>query len=83
MSDFRQVTPAFWASPQIELDDVQEAQSRGFKLIINNRPDEEEAGQPSGGEIERAARLAGIDVLRVFAHAGEYGAWGRAATAGL
>ena len=45
MSDFRQVDTSFWASPQIGLADVADAQARGITLIINNRP-EGEADDP-------------------------------------
>jgi uncharacterized protein (TIGR01244 family) len=33
---------------------------RGVKMIVNNRPDGEEAGQPRSAEIEAAAKAAGI-----------------------
>ena len=61
MSDFRRLSDAVLASPQITPDDIAEAKSSGVTLIVNNRPDGEEAGQPSGAEIEAAARRAGID----------------------
>jgi uncharacterized protein (TIGR01244 family) len=32
----------------------------GVRLIINNRPDGEEAGQPCSSEIEAAAKAAGL-----------------------
>ena len=61
MSDkFRQVTEDFWVSPQITADDVKAAAAMGIKLIINNRPDGEAPGQPTGAEIEAAAREAGL-----------------------
>jgi uncharacterized protein (TIGR01244 family) len=34
--------------------------ARGVRLIVNNRPDGEEAGQPGSAEIEAAAVEAGI-----------------------
>ena len=58
MSDFRPVSASFWASPQIGLPDVAEAQARGITLIINNRPEGEEADQTPGSAIEAAARAA-------------------------
>lgn len=60
MSDFRRVTPSFWASPQIGLDDVREAQARGFAMIVNNRPEGEAADQVPGDVIAAAAREAGL-----------------------
>ena len=32
----------------------------GVKMIVNNRPDQEEPGQPTSAEIEAAAAAAGI-----------------------
>jgi uncharacterized protein (TIGR01244 family) len=51
MSDFRKVTETFWVSPQIDVSDVARAKALGFTLIINNRPDGEAPGQPTGAEI--------------------------------
>ena len=36
---------------------------QGFAALINNRPDDEEPGQPSSAVIEAAARVAGLDYL--------------------
>ena len=71
MSDFRQVTPSFWASPQIGLADVAEAQARGMTLIVNNRPEGEADDQVPGAEIEATARAAGLDYVAIpVGHAG-------------
>jgi uncharacterized protein (TIGR01244 family) len=61
MSDFREVTPSFWASPQITLADVAEATARGFTLVINNRPEGEAEDQTPGAMIAEAARAGGMD----------------------
>lgn len=60
MSDFRQVTDQFSVAPQIELDDIPRAAQAGFKLLINNRPDGEQPGQPTSAEVEAAAKAAGL-----------------------
>ena len=60
MSQFRALSDHMMASPQITPADVAEAASLGVTLIINNRPDGEDDGQPSGAEIEAAAKAAGI-----------------------
>lgn len=60
MSDFRQITSSFWASPQITVSDVAEAKALGFALIINNRPEGEAGDQTAGSEIEQAARATGM-----------------------
>ena len=65
MSEFREVTPTFWASPQIGLADVADAQARGIALIVNNRPEGEADDQVPGAEVEAAARAAGLDYLAI------------------
>lgn len=45
---------------QIRPDEVSELAAQGITLIVNNRPDGEEPGQPAGAEIEAAASAAGI-----------------------
>lgn len=46
---------------QIQPEDVEIAKAEGVTMIVNNRPDGEEPGQPLGAEIEQAARAAGLD----------------------
>lgn len=65
MTDFRRVTDAISVSPQIAPQDVATAAAQGFKLVINNRPDDEQAGQPSSAQIEAAARAAGLDYVHI------------------
>jgi sulfide:quinone oxidoreductase len=54
------LTDALSVAPQIEPDDVAEAAARGFRSVINNRPDGEQDGQPAGASIEAAAQRAGL-----------------------
>ncbi|GGZ86834.1 TIGR01244 family sulfur transferase [Novosphingobium arvoryzae] len=68
---FRQLSPRVFASPQIGLAEVAEAQAQGIGLIINNRPEGESEDQVSGAEIEAAARAAGIAYVAIpVTHAG-------------
>jgi len=46
---------------QIWPEDVAGAAAEGVTMIVNNRPDREEPGQPEGAEIEAAARAAGME----------------------
>ncbi len=62
---FRKVTDDFWVAPQISVADVAAAAANGVKLIINNRPDGEAPGQPSGAEIAAAAEKAGVAYVAV------------------
>ena len=71
MSDFRQLTANFWASPQIGLDDVAEAKAHGIAMIVNNRPEDEAPDQVPGAAIEAAAQFAGMDYRAIpVSHAG-------------
>lgn len=45
---------------QITRDDVAAAKAQGFTMIINNRPDGEQDGQPTAAEIGAAAHEAGL-----------------------
>lgn len=58
--EVRRVTDGFSVSPQIAPDDVATLKEQGFALVINNRPDGEEAGQPAAAQIEAAAQAAGL-----------------------
>jgi uncharacterized protein (TIGR01244 family) len=50
---------------QLTAGDIDEAVSLGIRLIVNNRPDGEEPGQPSSAQIETAARTAGLDYRHI------------------
>ena len=52
-------------SGQIRPDDVPALKELGVTLIVNNRPDHEDAGQPESDDIEEAARASGIDYRHV------------------
>lgn len=64
-ANFIELAEGFYVSPQIAAEDVAAAAALGIRLIINNRPDGEESGQPAGAEIEAAARAAGIAYLPI------------------
>ena len=49
-----------WVAGQIAPEDVADLAAAGVTIIVNNRPDGEEPGQPAGAEIEAAAKAAGI-----------------------
>ena len=65
MSDFRPLADNVFASPQIFAADIASAKDLGVTLVINNRPDDEVPDQPSGAEIEAAARAAGLDYVAI------------------
>ncbi|MEO0872450.1 MAG: sulfur transferase domain-containing protein, partial [Pseudomonadota bacterium] len=46
MTDFRALSDAFYASPQITLADIEAATEAGIAVIVNNRPDGEDPSAP-------------------------------------
>ena len=61
----RQLDDKTLVSGQIHPDDVHALKDLGVTLIVNNRPDNEDVGQPDGDDIEAAAKAAGIDYRHV------------------
>ncbi len=71
MNDFRKLSDMAFASPQIDMADIDAAKGAGITLIVNNRPDGEEPSAPQGSEIEAAARAAGLAYLAIpIGHSG-------------
>ena len=57
----RQLDDRILIGGQIRPEDVAGLIEQGVTLIVNNRPDGEEPGQPLGMEIEEAASAVGIE----------------------
>ena len=67
----RHINESISVAPQIAVDQVAEIAAAGFKTIVNNRPDDEDAGQPSGDAIRAAAEAAGLVYVAIpVTHAG-------------
>ena len=60
MTAFLPLTPKIAVAAQLSPHDVAVAAAQGFGHIVNNRPDGEVQGQPTGAEIEAAAHAAGM-----------------------
>ena len=68
---FRRIDETFLVAPQISPEDLVDAAALGVTDVINNRPDEEDLGQPSGQIIAAAAQTAGLGYTAIPAtHAG-------------
>lgn len=71
MSDFRKLSEKVFASPQIELADIEAAKALGVSLIVNNRPDGEDPAAPQGADIAAGATGAGMDYIEIpIGHSG-------------
>ncbi len=62
---FRQIDEHTLVSGQIAPGQVEELKRHGVTMIVNNRPDDEDQGQPPSAAIEDAARAAGIDYRHI------------------
>lgn len=60
MTDIRRIDDRISVAPQITPWDVSDIARAGFVAIVNNRPDDEEPGQPEGAEIRAAAEAVGL-----------------------
>ena len=61
----RQLDDKTLVNGQIGPDDVAALRDLGVTLIVNNRPDGEDAGQPTSAQIEEAAKAAGVGYRHV------------------
>jgi uncharacterized protein (TIGR01244 family) len=78
---FRALDDTISVFGQIEPEDVAAAKAQGFAMIVNNRPDNEQPGQPTGAEIEAAAKAAGMDYVAIPVDHSGFSEWQVAAMA--
>lgn len=62
---FRTLDETILVAGQIEPGDIATAAAQGVRTIINNRPDGEQPGQPTGAEIEAAAKAQGLGYVHI------------------
>lgn len=60
MTDLRPLNDRIAVAPQITADDIAAIKAAGYVAIVNNRPDDEDPGQPTGADIQAAAEAAGL-----------------------
>lgn len=56
----RTIDDSISVAPQIGAADIAAIKAAGFVAVVNNRPDDEQAGQPAGEDIREAALAAGL-----------------------
>lgn len=61
--DLRQLSASLAVSPQIDLDDVGTLAAAGFKVLVNNRPDEE-----VGEDIDHEAMARAAEAVNMVYH---------------
>ena len=61
----RELDGKTWVSGQIAPEDMPELTRHGVTMIVNNRPDDEDLGQPLSGDIQAVAERAGIEYRHI------------------
>jgi uncharacterized protein (TIGR01244 family) len=61
----RQLDETTMVSGQLTPDQVADLKSQGVTLLVNNRPDNEDDGQPLSSDMEAAARAAGLEYRHI------------------
>ena len=68
---FTRLTDRVSVAGQLHPAQIAEAAQAGFASVVNNRPDDEEPGQPGGDAIAAAAQAAGLTYIAIpVGHAG-------------
>jgi sulfide:quinone oxidoreductase len=70
---FKRLDDSLSVSPQLSLGDVARASRDGFRTIISNRPDGEEAGQPKAAAIQAEAERHGMAFAHIPIESGKAG----------
>ena len=65
MTAFKPLDEKTLVAGQIHPEDLEEARRHGVTIVVNNRPDDEDEGQPTSDEIEAAAKAAGLDYRHI------------------
>ena len=69
----KQISDRLSVSPQLSLADIDAAAVKGFRMIVNDRPDGEEAGQPTSAELAARADAAGLGYRHIPVVGGSIG----------
>ena len=69
----RTVDDSMSVAPQIEAADIAAIKAAGFVAVVNNRPDDEQEGQPAGETIRAAALAAGLTYAAIPVGGGGFG----------
>lgn len=71
MASIRRINDQVSVAPQLDPADIVEAARAGFTTIVNNRPDDEETGQPEGAAIRAVAETLNLAYHAIpITHAG-------------
>ena len=61
----RQLDDTTLVGGQVAPEDVPDLKAQGITMLVNNRPDNEDPGQPFSADIEAAAKAAGLEYRHI------------------
>ena len=61
----RQLDDKVMVSGQLTPDQIAELKDHGITMLVNNRPDNEDDGQPLSADLEAAAEAAGMEYRHI------------------
>lgn len=61
----RQLDDKTMVSGQLVPDQIADLKAHGVTMLVNNRPDNEDAGQPLSSDLEAAAKAAGLEYRHI------------------
>ena len=61
----RQLDETVLVGGQVAPGDLPDLKAQGVTMLVNNRPDNEDADQPNSADIEAAARAAGMEYRHI------------------
>ncbi len=61
----RQLDDKTLVAGQLAPDQIADLKAQGVTMLVNNRPDNEDAGQPMSADMEAAARAAGLEYRHI------------------
>lgn len=61
----RQLDERMLVGDQVAPDDVAGLKAQGVTMLVNNRPDNEDDGQPLSADLEAAAQAAGLEYRHI------------------
>jgi len=61
----RRLDDKTWVSGQVAPHEVAELKESGVTMLVNNRPDNEDADQPMSADLEAAAKAAGMEYRHI------------------
>lgn len=61
--NWTQIADNYWVAPQLTAEDIKQAATQGIEVIMCNRPDGEEAGQPSAEDMKTLTEASGMQFV--------------------